>query len=408
MKDVTLILGTAVLVSGCLDSSDSARQLGGPLAQVGSGDYEVINLGTLDTTRQGGSMATAVNNLGQVVGWSRTGAEARDPNQCCVSVLVEHAFFWENGFMKDLGTLGGWESLSRATNINDRGQVVGWTSTPANERHAFFWENGVMTDLGTLGGGFSIPSGLNESGDVVGTSTTASGATHAFLWRGGMMQDLGTLGGSSSAARAVNAAGQVVGESQTASGETHAFLWDGTLQDLGTLGGTTSSATAIAETGQITGSSTDAAGAQHAFVWSHGVMQNLGLLPGFAASGGVLVNAQGAVTGQATNQRFGPRHAFFWAHGVMQDLGTFGGPNTDVMGVDARGRVVGTSTNAASVLSWRAFVWEDGVLRDLGALPGHSNAQANAVNSRGDVVGRSLLDPTSDLKRATLWRRIGG
>jgi len=39
-----------------------------------------------------------------------------------------------------------------------------------------------MTDLGTLGGNFSGPVAINDRGQVVGYSTTASGELHAFLW----------------------------------------------------------------------------------------------------------------------------------------------------------------------------------------------------------------------------------
>jgi probable HAF family extracellular repeat protein len=51
-----------------------------------------------------------------------------------------------------------------------------------DEEDGFVWENGVMTDLGTLGGTYSRPSNLNDRGQIVGTSTTASGETHAVLW----------------------------------------------------------------------------------------------------------------------------------------------------------------------------------------------------------------------------------
>src|SRR5437588_514051 len=54
----------------------------------------------------------------------------------------------------DLGTLGG--STSRAGAINQSGQVIGDAMLPGDAvTHAFLWENGVMRDLGTLGGSVS-------------------------------------------------------------------------------------------------------------------------------------------------------------------------------------------------------------------------------------------------------------
>src|SRR5690242_14893014 len=109
----------------------------------------------------------------------------------------------------DLGTLGG--SNSYVSAINDRGQVVGYSETSSGETHAFLWKKGAMTDLGTLGGGTSQAADINKFGQVVGWSTLVSGERHAFLWDKGRMTDLGTLSGSDSYAVDINDSGQVVG-----------------------------------------------------------------------------------------------------------------------------------------------------------------------------------------------------
>ena len=68
----------------------------------------------------------------------------------CLSAEAQTAYEYEP---IDLGTLGGEESW--AQDINNRGQVVGYSETADGDLHAFLWEKGVMTDLGTLGGDFS-------------------------------------------------------------------------------------------------------------------------------------------------------------------------------------------------------------------------------------------------------------
>jgi probable HAF family extracellular repeat protein len=122
----------------------------------------------------------------------------------------------------NLGTLD-----SRASGINDAGQVVGASDTANGQTHAFITgPNGVgMTDLGTLGGDFSEAYGINDTGQVVGESGTNRG-THAFITgpNGAGMTDLGTLGGLNSTAYGINNAGQVVGSFRTAYEETHAFI----------------------------------------------------------------------------------------------------------------------------------------------------------------------------------------
>jgi len=106
-----------------------------------------------------------------------------------------------------------------AFGINDSGQVVGYSRTATGESHAFLWTDGVMKDLGTLGGTNSVAFGINDSGQVVGYSITATGETHPFLWTDGVMQDLGTLGEAYFiGGLGINNPGQVIGDIHSLSG----------------------------------------------------------------------------------------------------------------------------------------------------------------------------------------------
>src|SRR5688572_2240837 len=89
----------------------------------------------------------------------------------------------------------------------------------------------ALTDLGTLGGLSAQAYDINDAGQVVGYSTTATSQSHGFLWQNGTMTDLGTIGGTKSDAHAINGFGQIAGRSTVAANSVfHAVLWDGSVK----------------------------------------------------------------------------------------------------------------------------------------------------------------------------------
>src|ERR1700736_2814993 len=76
--------------------------------------------------------------------------------------------------VKDLGTLGG--SFAAAGGISDSGWIEGYSYLPGdNEIHEFLYHDGVMRDLGTLGGANSISEYRpNNFGNAGGQSETSA------------------------------------------------------------------------------------------------------------------------------------------------------------------------------------------------------------------------------------------
>lgn len=207
--------------------------------------------------RHGTSLAGDINNLAQIVGWSKS---IRG---------LDHAYVWENGVMRDISTDPADFSVSRAFGINSSGQVVGEFSPDARlPEHlrgprAVFWQDGVMQDLGILPGhSSSVALDINEDAQVVGWSGAADASvSRAVLWSDGTMHDLGTLpGDESSRALAINGAGQVVGWSKSRDrSDSRAVLWQSrevlNLNDLllPCSGWVLTEASDINEAGQIVG-----------------------------------------------------------------------------------------------------------------------------------------------------------
>jgi probable HAF family extracellular repeat protein len=92
------------------------------------------------------------------------------------------------------------------------------------------FEDGTMKDLGTLGGSLSAALAINDEGIIVGHSRDFDGEPHACLWEGAQVHDLNALippdsGWRLQEARGVNRSGQIVGVGNLVGSDTRrAFL----------------------------------------------------------------------------------------------------------------------------------------------------------------------------------------
>jgi probable HAF family extracellular repeat protein len=288
------------------------------------------------------SSAAAINNSGQIVGYSQVG-------------YTTHAVLWNGKSPFDLGTLLGGSS-SKASSINDKGQVVGYSSNASGNNRATLWSDGSTTDLGTLpNGANSYATSINNAGRIAGNSDASNGQTYAVFWNGTTINNLGTFPNSrfGSSATGINNSGQVAGYSGTASDYTQAAVW--TDQLISGLEGDYSWAYSINDSGQVA----------------------------------------------ISRSNLTSRSVAIWNGSTVTSLNTLGGRNFSyVTAINNEGHVVGYSQKTVVGPSFRddnvATLWDGSNVIDLNSLLTATDAaqwllyKANDINDQGVIVGEAI------------------
>ena len=234
----------------------------------------MVDLGTFGGAE---GWAADINERSQVVGLAATKAKDAEGEQ------VAHGFIWQNAHTTDLG------AFSPAA-INDRGQIAGWSRNEPS-----IWREGRVTGLGGLPSASScFPNDINERAQIVGVCfADEMSHLHAVLWQGGTARDLGSLGsaGATDVVIAINEQGQIVGARNG-----RAFVWEkGKYRYLPTPKGKRTQAAGINEQGQVAGWLLG--DSIRAAVWQNGRMTLLPNLPGTSDSYAVAINDRHEIVG---------------------------------------------------------------------------------------------------------------
>jgi probable HAF family extracellular repeat protein len=261
-------------------------------------------------------------------------------------------------------------------------------SLPASAQDAPAGLDFTFTRLPTLGGSYAGPGGINERGDVVGASTTIDGEYRAVLWRHGQVLDLGV--GANSSASDINNNNAIIG-----SLGGRGFLWrDGVVQWLPSIEYVGGAPVAINDRGTIVGGDDT-----YAVVWTKDTETKLGA-PGLVdwASG---INEKGEAVGCASD-RSNPATAamLFTRAGSVMLPGAFAGIDAQACpsGINNRHQIVGACSQDFYSPS-HATRWDDQVpvlLPDAGF-----GSSAYAINDGGWTVGSTSDDGAT--VTAALW-----
>ena len=353
---VQRVLSKHGTVSGCADTSSSDPNFpnvnplfgaaGTPLDGTGliqhAFEWEKGVLNDLGALPGGNNSCESwISGNGLIVGQSENGLT--DP---VLGVPAVNAVLWKEGQIIDLGTLGGYESF--AVGVNNKGQVVGGAtfdtvpdpfSFAGASTHTFVWDNGDMKDLGTLGGPDAFGIAINDRGQILGASlinstpnpTTGQPTGVAFLWDHGKIQVIpDPLGGTAISPYRLNNRGRVVGSANLAGDlQARPFVWEkGVFTDLGTLGGKGGIAQEVNESGQVTGTAALPGDMIfHGFLWENGVKSDLRPVASDPCSQTYGMNSSGQVVGWSgyfcPAGNFGNIRAVLWEKsGSVIDLNT--------------------------------------------------------------------------------------
>lgn len=382
MKSRSLVISLGMLVLLALPAGLAAQQNSRPR-------YRVIELGALGGTY---SQTFFVSSNGVASG------EASLPNGNW------HATLYAGAFKKDLGTLGGLNSSAfgspnaigqvvgqAETSQPDPNEedFCGFYASGARQSgktcRGFLWQEGRMRPLSTLGGYNSAASAINNQGEVAGNAETAitdstcppydpaKGQYQVLqdkpvVWRNGHIEELPTYGGDPDGYTiAINDHGQVAGGSGSCStndpviglyfSPVHALLWDhGEVINLGSLGGSFGNqAHNMNNGGQVVGASDLAGDAVfHGFVWSRETgMRDVPPLQGDTYSVALAISDTGEVGGVSIDATFTTLRAFVVVDGVPTDLNTLISADSPLQlqtacGINSRGEITGLAVEKST------------------------------------------------------------
>ena len=221
----------------------------------GSGSLQDISQSPFITS----AVAVSVNSDGKAVGYVvRSGSP--------------YSVLFSGGTVSDISSTLPPSPNNAATDINDKGQIVGWRSDyNGTGSNGYLYSGGTAT---TLAGVWTCEA-INNSGQVVGASDPNGDIpSQPILYQNGTLQNLTVPAGFAGGwAHDINNHGQIVGSLLTAAWQDDGgFLYsDGVMENLQSLissssGWTMLTPTAISDDGFIVGQGRNASGQLHAFL----------------------------------------------------------------------------------------------------------------------------------------------
>ena len=388
------------------------------ISAIAQQSYKVTDLGALGNDNL--ACAMSINNEGWVVIQDASMVPGQQDN-AGGTILKARDALGIDGLQFDLGTLGGKNSWMNWGEINDFGQIVGYSETAVPDPNGedvctfgthltcrpFLWELFHMSALPTLGGNNGQASAINNRGKIVGfaedgtvDSSCPAGTTNnrtqlPVLWENSKAKAKALPTGNDPSGNAlwINDRGQIVGFTGACAATNHAVVWD--HNKVSTLADNQTGAEAFGNNnlGQIVGFvGAPDSGIPNATLWQNDMLINLGLLPGDAGGIASGINDKGQVVGSNFDSQGNWNHAFIWQNNVMTDLNSLFPRSSNLLATMAN------KINERGQISGMAIVQSG---------PDAGNIHAFIATPVNQSIDGSMADVARTLPKVTLPAKVG-
>ncbi len=260
--------------------------------------------------------ATAVNDLGQIVGFYTDSASVKhgftDFNGIIALFDVAGASATELTGITNSGVIAGWDIAGGTVNaftdsagtmttvtvpgaiaaqalaISNNGRLAGIYAPAINTIVGYTDDAGTFAFFSQAGVGMAVQMGINNSGELVEDYQSTQGLTQSFLFTGGQLNAFAIAGAAATAALAINDSGVIAGG--YALNGFHGFLdLNGSVTTVDVLGAQGSLLTGYSDSGNAVGAFQDATGKTHLFA------ANVSPVPEPASRGAVILGLTGVL-----------------------------------------------------------------------------------------------------------------
>lgn len=295
----------------------------------------------------------------------------------------------------DIGSLGGARTV--AYDLNNNGEVVGYSQNTNGESLPFIYSAGVMSSLTKLSeNGFSNAYSINNFGQVVGYGQDDGGIWRSIEYVNGQAQQINISTSVNDRARAIDDFGRIFGYFEDAQGTVLPYVaGDNGFSILSFNGLENLSLKNASDNGRVVVELRRdrlivAIMQYHAGAYST-VYEPLSLAYGSAQA----INNAGTVVGTAFNPATSYTQAAVFANGEVEFIGSLLGQNSIANGINSFGTIVGADGFEdidAGIYFSAGFVYRNGGLFDLNMLIdpsfGYYIDEAIAINDNGQILAR--------------------